>query len=362
MNNYEEKIKNIKETEKYLLEIARNAITTQNKILNLNIQDLICMLNYDESTVKKYESTLKAQMLIEKFTNDILEAKDVDEIKAIRNRLNYYINKVKTEIKDRNVSEEEYNKYYENATLLRKNIARYVRFMKREENIKEIDRLSENIDSLNEDELNNLKRLLRLESDYGKRNKNPNPVKKEEKKQNDDSKDFEKRLSRLFSEYKRNEEPKENKESLKIVFNNDKKVSQSYVEYDNLDSYLSHRINVFNNRYVLKKVNKYDGSLVHNIAEFIKNIPVFRENKKRIEKMKQASVYYDRTPEFIGFIEYNKRDNSLMKNFKKVFKNTTVRNKERLYLEEHKNCIDWIKKFCHVNRMQIDYKKKVYEQ
>ena len=386
MNNYEEKITNIKETEKYILELARNAITTQNKILNLNIQDLICNLNYDETSVKKYEATLKAQMLIEKFTNDILEAKDIDEIKSIRNRLNYYINKVKTEIKERNVSEEDYNKYYDNASILRKNIATYIRYIKREDNIKEIERLNSNIDNLNEEELNNLKRLIKLETNYGKTHKevkiekkNNNTVKINKAVNKENRKDpFD--ISKLFKEFKEKELPKEeNKNSIILNFSGqelpkeEKKNSividftakptqpvQSCNRYETLESYLSFKLNTFQGRYNLQRLNKYDGGLVHNMSEFIKNVPKFRSNKKKINRMEEASVYYDRTPEFVGYIEYNRRENSIFKNIKDVFKNSALRNKEKVYLEEHKKCIEWIKRFCTVNHMHIDYKKRVY--
>ena len=93
MNNYENKILEIKNTQKELLSSVKEAILSEENLLNLNIQDLIEMLNYDETTVKKYEATLKAQMLIEEFTNEIVKTNDIEEIKELRNRLNYYINK-----------------------------------------------------------------------------------------------------------------------------------------------------------------------------------------------------------------------------------------------------------------------------
>ena len=139
MNNYDEKIKKIKETEKELLTSVKEEVEKNNNVLNLEIGNVINLLNYDSTLVKKYEAVVNAQKLIFGFARDINNSTSVDEIKEIRNKLNYYINKIKKEIKDRNLSEEVYNKYYENSSNLRKSIAKYVRYLKREDKISELN-------------------------------------------------------------------------------------------------------------------------------------------------------------------------------------------------------------------------------
>ena len=363
MNNYEEKINNIKETEKYLLEMARNKILSQNKIMNLNIQDLICMLNYDDSTVKKYEATLKAQMLIEQFTLDIANATDVEEIKAIRNRLNYYINKIKSEVKEKNIPEEEYNKYYENATILRKNIATYIRFLKREDNIKEIDRLN-NKDNRTVEEEDSLKKHIRLERNYGKKYTNPTVekkvVKKEEKK---NSIDMDK-LIKSFNEGL----AKKNEETIKPVFSfnlqsaiKNKPATVSFKQYENVDEYLEHRLISFECRYSLKKTNPYDGGIIHNTAALIKNVPRIIHNKEEIKRMKNDSCFHDRSFEFSGYINYAIHQNSVKENIKRIFSTSELKKKEERALNTHKRIIEWIKDYCDDIHCHIDYKRKVYE-
>ena len=308
MNKYEEKINTIKETEKYLLEMAKSEIEKQNKILNLNIQDLICMLNYNDSTVKKYEATLKAQMLIEELTNEIISAKDIDEIKALRNKLNYYINKIKSEVKERNIPQEEIDKYYENATNLRKNIAKYVRYVKREDNIKEIERLN-NKEDLNEDEKTSLKKLIRLESDYGRRNKNPKKV--EVKPTKKDSIDMDKLIKNFNN---RVAETKNEKNTIKFDFKEEIKnrpAMVSYKEFNNIDEYLKYKLINYDSRYELQRLNPYDGGIVHNIGAFIKNIPAITYNKEMLKLMNRDAYCYDRSPEFASYISYNKKKNSL---------------------------------------------------
>ena len=91
MTSYDEKIAKIKETHKYLIEKVKQEIEEKNHILNLNIGDLTSLLDYDSTMVKKYEAVVKAQELIDEFTTSIKNSTSVEEIKAIRNKLNYYI-------------------------------------------------------------------------------------------------------------------------------------------------------------------------------------------------------------------------------------------------------------------------------
>ena len=351
MNNYENKLIEIKETQKELITSIKEAILDEEKLLNLNIQDLIEMLNYDETTVKKYEATLKAQILIEEFTHEIVNTNDIEEIKELRNRLNYYINKIKYEIKERNIPENEYNKYYEKATTLRKNISKYIRFLKREDNIKEIERLSSNIDNLNKDELLTLKKKIKLEKDYGRRNKIDESAKE---KKEDNSFD----LSKLFARYKKDQK-NNNKTNIEFSFNSEQTETKEFKGYETLESYLYDKTASLKSRYLLKRKNIYSGNIIQNIGTLIKNVPIIKANKNTIKKMERETIY-DRSPEFMGFIEYTRRDNSYIQNIKDAFKNSSIRDKAKLYLLEHKNCVEWIKSYCHSHHMKIDYAKKVY--
>ncbi len=373
MNNYEDKINNIKETEKYLLEMVKEEINRQNSILNFNIQEIIKTIDYNRENNKKYEATLNAQVLIKELTEQIAKSNDIDEIKAIRNKLNYYINKVKTVIKERNISEEEYNKYYENATNLRKSIAKYIRFLKREDNISEIERLHNKEDLTDEEELL-LKKKIKLETNYGRRNSNVTTTKKEEiKKENNDSS-----LEKLLKQLGRSEEKIDRKPlNLNLNIEPKKEIIPTEVDiekfkksiinhrvnvigYDNVDSFLLERTDVFSGRYQIKKNNKYDGCLVHNIANFIKNVPNFIHNKGRIKMMERDCSIYDRSPEFIGFIEYTRYSNSIKKNISKLFENSTLRKNEYTYQNEQNRVVKWIKNFCIHNDLEIDYIKKLH--
>jgi hypothetical protein len=56
---------------------------------------------------------LKVQELITSLIEDIINAKDETEINKIRKRLNYYINKIKKELKKREISEKDIEDYIE---------------------------------------------------------------------------------------------------------------------------------------------------------------------------------------------------------------------------------------------------------
>ena len=133
------RIEKIINERKNLLDLVKaNIIKDQNEYLRDDIVNIVTVLVKDEEHVKSYKAVIKAQALIEDLTKQIVEAKTVEEIAKIRNKLNYYINKIKKEAISRGISEEDCNKYYEHASILRKDIAKYIRFLKKEQRIEEL--------------------------------------------------------------------------------------------------------------------------------------------------------------------------------------------------------------------------------
>ena len=170
MNKDGLRIEKIKSDHAELLKKVRESIITNHENLKGNIEEVVTVLDFDEKSIKKQEATIKAQELVTTLTKEILDAKTKEEIIEIRKRLNYYINKIKTEIKRRELDESYLNAYQEKVTYLRKDIAKYIRFLKREENISEIDHLYSNYDNLNKEEMTDLKKALKREINYNRRN------------------------------------------------------------------------------------------------------------------------------------------------------------------------------------------------
>ena len=225
MNNYVDKIVAIKENEKKLLEFVKNKITDENNIFNLNTRNIVDVLTHDEKMVKKYEAVVKAQELIAEYTERIKNSNNVDEIVELRKELNKCINKVKKEMINRGFDDIEINNYCEDIKKYRKTISENLRYLKREEKIKEIEDLNNNFDNLNEEELLRLKKLVKNEMSYGKRNINKylnpeikNTIVKETNVVKEEKRDFKEELEKIFPPKENIEKKSTLKEELEKLF------------------------------------------------------------------------------------------------------------------------------------------------
>ena len=362
MNNYDEKIKKIKETEKELLTSVKEEIEKNNNVLNLEIGNVINLFNYDSTLVKKYEAVVNAQKLIFGFARDINNSTSVDEIKEIRNKLNYYINKIKKEIKDRNLSEEVYNKYYENSTNLRKSIAKYVRYLKREDKISEIEYLNNNIDKLNEEELLRLKNLIKNEVNYGKKNN----VKEEPfnifgfkpAKKVDFDEDL--RNSKVLKEIRARKPvvPSGDNKVASLDFTVDAKPS-TLESYSSVMDFLNKKVEDYESRYKLVKTDKYTKNVIKNIPILVKNVPKLIQNKKKIKGMKTDFNPYFGGITLEAFSKFQKKKNSILNNIKQTLFNGILKRKEEEILDEHDECVRAIKKYCRDRHVYIRYSKTI---
>ena len=135
-----------------------------------SIDNISFILQFDKINSKKEASIARAQELILTLSEEIINAEDIEEIKNIRKKLNYYINKVKKELKKRGISEHELASFESNTDCLRKEISKYIRFLKRDDNIAKIDSYISNEENISHDEAKDLKRMILNEKRYNKRN------------------------------------------------------------------------------------------------------------------------------------------------------------------------------------------------
>lgn len=389
MNNDGIRIEKIKADHAELLRLVRNSIVDNKGQLSESIDSVITVLDFDDKCVKKQEAMEQARELVASLTEEILNAKTKEEIFEIRKKLNYYINKIKAEIKKRNVSEETLNDYYAKATYLRKDIARYIRFLKREDNIAEIDRLYDRYESLNAEEMETLKKALRREINYNHRNLNP-PVEKkeevvtEEKKVEVTSGESEEHnpfdLSSLKKDVKKDDpkdqfaflraelgldEPKPDLEKDRFVLSEAIKTSESakpqYVmkdlqstEYPEMREYLDYKVNQFAMQYHVEPTLDYSRRhKARNFIHFFRNLPRYIYNKKVIKHMMaDYSMFYNGS-DFGSFIEYIKSRNSIRNGLKSLFSKTHLYSNENL--NKHEKCSRWIYDFCKRNHMNISF-------
>ena len=159
----EEKIAKIKSERKQLLETVKTSIQNNRDNLTSEIDKLFAVLKEDEKNTKKYESLLQAKSLIQDFIKQILEADTIEDIVNIRKKLNYYINKIKKELIKRGYDENSINNYLAKVVDTRKDIAKLIRFLKREGNIELIDHILNN-----DDDVDSLKSLIKKEERFNR--------------------------------------------------------------------------------------------------------------------------------------------------------------------------------------------------
>ena len=66
--------------------------------------------------------------------------------------------------------------------------------------------------------------------------------------------------------------------------------------------------------------------------------------------------------DFIGFIEYTRRQNSIRQGLKSIFNKAYLYSREGYYLNNHDYCSKWIMRFCHARDLDINRNVKVLEK
>lgn len=358
MNNYDDKIITIKENQKKLLILAKNKIEEESHIFNFNTKNIVDVLNHSAVVTKKYEAIIEAQRLIETYTNEIKNATTVEEILEIRKGLNKCINKIKKEMVNRGIDDYEYNRYCDEASRLRKTISMNIRFLKRENKINEIESLNDNIDYLCEEDKLRLQKLVKNELSYGKRNL-------EKYNSFDDTRvvEYQKENKEEIREEIKEEKVVNTKKPLKKIDINLPKIERKNVvdmeAFDNVHDFLDYRVDTIEKQYNISKIDEYNGGIVKNLKIFVNNLPKLKNNLAVSGRMNVEYNLFCRRPELLGYSQYISQHSSIGYNFKKALRNSSLKNKENDYQEEHDRIIDWIIDFCNDNNLEIKYNKRI---
>lgn len=371
-NNINDKITNIKEERELLIQKTTNDIEKTKISLTNETNTIIASLEKNE---KKNIELAKIQELIASLIQDIANSKDETEIIKIRKRLNYYINKIKKELIKRGISETEIKEYEGKVSDIRQNISKYIRFIKRNKNIAEIEQLNNKFGELLEDDVKKLKKMISLEKKYNKKYlNNTNKVKKEKKSispSDDINRLFNEELEKMMKE--NNIEPLYSKEDIideeslpKVELNpkteedsqgfeifqldleeikrraTDETKLEEYTDYNNITEFLDTKINIYRKRYGIIELQDYDKLIAKNFLIFIKNFSKFIKNKKKINAMKKDNVFFYGGSDLTSFIEYSKQRNSIKNALKSIFSKTSIFHNEGQQLSEQERCIKWI--------------------
>ena len=306
------RIDKIKENNNNLIKKVKEEINETSTPFLQSVEKVVEEIKEHASDEKKKENFNKAKELLFSLSNEINNSDNLDKIIELRKKLNSNITKIRKELEKKEFITFEFNRFKDNTIKYRNSIAKNVRFLKREKNINEIERLNSNYDSLSSEELVEFKKLLRREQNYN--SKNLVKYKKEEQK-------------RDFFKVSNLEVNKKKTEDLIEVFNQSK---------------LNESINDIKSFYKLKKLPSYDGGVRENTIAFFKSIPNILKNKSILSSInKENELFDDQLLE--GFVEYNKRRNSIKLTLKGILNPKYRNNLELLYLRDDMYCSYWIK-------------------
>ena len=403
----QERINVIRQERCELLKEVREKIQNGNEQVINSAEDIIAALNYDEKNIKKYDALKEAQGLIEILTMEILKANSKEERDALRKKLNYYINKVKNEAKKRNI---DYSKYMEKVTTIRKNISKYVRLVKREQQSNEIDELNYYYDSLTDEEKKNLSRKITNARNYNTRvireknnitsNSNeiiPVLVKEESEKEKtdeilevseiptDSNKDTEKVYLPVRSDEgiviktiddiqkKRRDARRSNttifdeivkrKTRIRNISNSldDIEINKNITvpeekTYASDEEFISAIVKDFNRRYGINETLEYNSTVGKNMINFFKNISAYTTNKKILKRMAFDYLTFHFNEDLSIYMDYVRKDNSVMEGLRRVFNKSALFSKEEEYLNNHDRCVNWILSVVRDNNINLNYK------
>lgn len=153
MNKSEKYIKKLEENRRLALEYITKAIDSNNTSICLNVDDVIIMtlLNDGVNDKNNNEALCNARGTIKSLISEIRNASSEEEIVNVRKKLNYYLNKVKSLMKQKEVSEENITLYSNIVKELRNNIGEYLRLVKRNDYVFSLKELASK-EILTEDE------------------------------------------------------------------------------------------------------------------------------------------------------------------------------------------------------------------
>jgi hypothetical protein len=357
--SYNDKIKKINDDRSIMLHKVKDKINGDNKGVSNNYEDVFSILDNDSKNSQEYKSIMKAKELIAKLVDEVCNASSVEEVIALRKKINYYINKIKKELVKRNITEEEYEKVSDKVNSLRRNVAMLIRVMKRDDTLKEIDSLYEKYDNLSDEDIINFKKLLSKEMSYNSRtlrNMDNNIVGTKVRKKKVEILnivDDVQQINNIDESTVINVSPCHNEVSDSNIHNSliDERVicvkneENIYNTNNSNKNSLLDRVNYYVSHYQGNPLLVYNGSLVKNITLLLRNIPRYNKNKKLIKyaEMDYNTFYHGKDLE--AFIAYSKRRNSIGLALDIIFKKGHLNEREIECLYQHERCVEWIDEF-----------------
>lgn len=295
MNKVIDKAKTVINDRKKVKQMIINNMYENLQNLINNIED---MIEHNDIDIKKKTSLIKSKNIINKLVEEMLILKDIDDIKVIRRKLNYHINKIKNELENRNIKTNEYTK---NVNLFRNDITEYTRCIKREDNIDYISSYDYlHMTKESKKEINNF-------------------INKE--------KDFNKRVNDRYNASKTIETnnkviPIKNE----LVITPIKSVSEidtNSIKEDNAaikKAVMNNRMIRLISTYKLVKTSPYNGNFILKCKNLITNLPRYIHNNKKVKQMKNDYLTYYSGKDLFNLISMVKHSNSFKEAMGEIFR------------------------------------------
>lgn len=332
-----------------LIENIKNEMNNNSVKMNNAIKDIVFVLKFKEENEKKEQYYNKVCDIICNLSNQINNCSNVLEISNLRKKLNYYTGKLKKELEIKNID----TLLFDNAIInYRNSISKYLRFIRRHNNIEFIISLNDNYENLTNDELNILKRLIKKEQSYNMRNLKNNSTNDNKVVDKNENIQMNKNVN-IEKITKEKIVPNMKKEIQEIKISNLSLNEKNVTELRRfmINKHLNEVVANFSESYKFIKLKSYDESILCNSFTLVRNIPSIIKNKLLILKMKKENEFDDR--ELNGFIEYNRRKNSIRLALKEIL-NPRYRNSvNALILRDNSYCSLWLKSHYYYDKNKI---------
>lgn len=321
--NYDEKINKINNDRKLMLNLIKENLNKSKNNLLDNINIVFDTLDFNDQNIKEYKAIINAKKLIFELVEAISKANSIEEITNLRKKINYYINKIKKELIKRNVNQELFHKTLNSIDSLRSNISMYLRFLKRENKICEIENLFTNINNLSDESNIQLKKNLANELKYNK-----SIIKKLSDNSNKETKKRE-----IITEIKN------------TTFDTTTQQSEENTSLFTTQNYLAERLEYYKSQYIFANLPNYNNSFFKNCINLFRNIQNYLFNKKIISSAEKDYNIFYRGKDLKYFIDYSKKRNSIITALAIIFESTHLSKREIECLYDHNKCMQWIIEF-----------------
>ncbi len=355
MAKIDERIEQINAEHEELLNMVREKMECSGKDFVDCSNEIMKFLSIDEKIVKKSKSLQKTEQTIIELVKEILNAKTLEDVERIRKQLNRNIYKINKVLQNRQVPASKISEFTTKSSYLRKNIATYVRFLKRdtnldvkEANLKKIKELYAKYDNLNAEQIRELRTRLSREKTYNRRNKkslinesSSKVITSSEVPPRQTSSSTEIAISYSNLQDERVIKPTNSSTEVAIMPLN----LQDQLIKTRLLSHISQRVHSLDKTYAIRDIKECDSEKISaRIFNFLSNIPNYIINKKKIEEFHKARHYFGADYIFSKYIMFQEQNNSITHGLRTIFMGTHLSNEQKTCKDNHEKCVSFIVK------------------